>query len=769
MRIVHWTSQERVDLPDQEALSFLPLGEFRRTLRAVVLGAEQNRILRGFAAEAESPASSRIVVKLDNGGGVLSAALGAENLGATISHGALVGDMDDDANLEGNAEQTLDFTGQPPATYRVQMRFTYVDGAADNRAFWDSVLDSESITNVPTRHLPGFELRLSGAASDEWIDLADVVWGGSTITAGNITDVRTFAFEGSAPYDAATQAALGNEFSRSAIRAAVGVNAIYPVLRALARQIADIKGQSESFTFDWYSRVYGPTDALDALPEEQTRSLRTVDTVVFTVGDGASTFGDFNGSTGLELCLQHIEDMGANTPNSIEIVCKSRKTGTPAPYVWPVTTAHTINASCDRLLIDFQGNAITASHPIGTAAILMSTVGDTEAVLEIRNLVMAAAPTNNAVMFQAKTVHLSNSTVLGDISATAEPAILCGPGSTIRACEILGGIEILTGGAYGANDYYNLPVLVESSFAYWLVANDRLIGEKSTPVHIRDCQFKGLHATGYGQSAVVNFNNNAGCSVENSLVTWIASVTGVELAAANSMQPTRCRIVGCDFVHSSTGTFTSKHAIKAATCSMLTIEACNFDLVNALGGGVHLLDTNQAAIRDSFFHGNGVAGRTATDLAILFEATTLNEDTSILGCTFEGFNSGIANGRCIGYTGVAAIVELKIAECMFKGNGGYCLQLDSASTVTRVTLSNNIVRSTVALEYGFNIAYATNVTITGNILTFTAGSVTGIMADGVTGGVASGNRLDGCTISATAAVLWGYFGGTGPTNLNYIS
>ena len=38
MRIVRWHPQERVDKPDLDAVSYLVLGEFRRTLRAVVVG-----------------------------------------------------------------------------------------------------------------------------------------------------------------------------------------------------------------------------------------------------------------------------------------------------------------------------------------------------------------------------------------------------------------------------------------------------------------------------------------------------------------------------------------------------------------------------------------------------------------------------------------------------------------------------------------------------------------------------------------------------------
>lgn len=331
MRIVRWTSQERVDQPDLTAMSFLVLGEFRRFTRSVLLGDEAyNAIISGYKVEQAAVPDTTVVVKLDTGADP-SVAFGAENQGAIIKHGQVMGGKDDADRFEGNSQQTLDFTGQPAQTYTVEMRFEFADGANDNRAFWNPSSNEEFIAATDTRHLPQFALRFSGTPSAEWIPLATVDWDGvGPITTANIGDIREFAFEGAAPFDGATQAAAGMfvDFDRSADRATAGVNAIYPVMRALGRQIADLKGQSDNGVFNWYERVYGPHDPAIALPTQQTKTLRTIDTVTYTVGDGVTTFGDFNGTalgTGLDACLAHIETSVDSMPAHVRVLVKTNK------------------------------------------------------------------------------------------------------------------------------------------------------------------------------------------------------------------------------------------------------------------------------------------------------------------------------------------------------------------------------------------------------------------------------------------------------------
>ena len=71
MRIVRWSPQQRVDLPDKTAENFLVLGEFRRTVRDMVLGFDAGSslmsILRGFEVEPSAVPDARIRVRMDTG------------------------------------------------------------------------------------------------------------------------------------------------------------------------------------------------------------------------------------------------------------------------------------------------------------------------------------------------------------------------------------------------------------------------------------------------------------------------------------------------------------------------------------------------------------------------------------------------------------------------------------------------------------------------------------------------------------------------------
>lgn len=328
MRIVKWNPQERVDTPDLTAMSYLVLGEFRRTARGVLLGdaaSSPNYIINGFAVEEAAVPDTTIRVRLDIAG-ALSYAFGAELIGSRVDYGQVIGGDDSNGNTEGNATQTLDFTGEPAATYTVQMRFVYTDGTSDNRAFWNATGNTEFISAVNTRTLSGFELRHSGAASNEWIDLADVVWDGvGPIGSADITDLREFALEGTAPYYATTPLGSGGmaNFSRALTRGSNGINAVYPALRALARQIQDIKGADDFGLWNWFNTAYRPGDPSSSLGFDKATNLRSLRTTHFTVGDGVNTYGDFYGTalgSGLDECLAHIETEQANFTNNHIVV-----------------------------------------------------------------------------------------------------------------------------------------------------------------------------------------------------------------------------------------------------------------------------------------------------------------------------------------------------------------------------------------------------------------------------------------------------------------
>jgi hypothetical protein len=400
MRVVKWSPQERVDVPDLTSMNFLVLGEFRRWTRTLVLGEDASTyVLQGFAVEPQAAPDSTIRVRLDPSGvgtPPFGAALGAENLGSSISHGQLMGNRDDAGDLEGNASQSLDFTAQPPATYTVQMRAVYADGANDNRAFWNPATNAEFIAAVDTRHLPLYELRLSGGVSSEWIDLADVVWDGvGPITVSEITDLRTFAFEGTTPWQQSSQPGSGGgapEFDRSATRDTVGLNAVYPALRGLARQIQDIKGPDNSGMWNWWGRVHKQLDPDNLLAAGTTKSLRALDTVTYVIGDGTTTFGDFWGAGGLDLCLLILQTTAdANRPKHVEILLRSHES---TGFTWDWTTPYSIGAAGDPFSLTIRGEAganlqrarVAVSVAAGNDALTFTNVSGGETVLRLEDV-----------------------------------------------------------------------------------------------------------------------------------------------------------------------------------------------------------------------------------------------------------------------------------------------------------------------------------------------------------------------------------------------
>lgn len=334
MRIVRWHPQERVDKPDLDAVSYLVLGEFRRTLRTLVQG-EQSYVITGFAVETAAPPDTTIRVRMQPPGTERASALGSELTTAGLDKGQLIGDRDSSFINEGPSQQILDFALQPVGSYTVELRFPpYTDAIADNRAFWNPGGASEFISNVNTRTVGSWEIQfVAGAPSGgQWIPLATVAWNGVVVGVADITDIRTFAWEGASPWQQATQAGVGGveDFGRAANRAdqTQGRHRLRDLVRGVLRQIQDVKGQNDTGVFDWFSRVFSPFDPTDALGA-QTKTMRTIDTVTYTVGDGVRTFGDFNGATGLDACLTHIAAIpAASMPMRIEIVLHGGVVGT---------------------------------------------------------------------------------------------------------------------------------------------------------------------------------------------------------------------------------------------------------------------------------------------------------------------------------------------------------------------------------------------------------------------------------------------------------
>lgn len=443
MRIVKWTPQERVDIPDITAMGFLVLGEFRRTVRGA-LGVDGNSIINGFTVEPAGVPDTTITVKLDNGG-ALSFAYGAEIVGARTDYGQLIGGDNSDGNTEGNAQQSIDFTGQPVATYTVKIRFLYSDGANDNRAFWNETGNTEFISAIDTRHLPQYEISITGSGP-EWIDLADVVWDNVSIDAGDITDLREGTFEGATPWQQTTKLGSGGmpDFTRAASRHDTGLNAIYPAIKGLARQIQDIKGADDDGNWNWWNDPYLPLDPSNTLTRDQTTSLRSLRTVHYTIGDGLRTFGDFNGyglGEGLDACLTHIETEDANIMGrvTIQILVSGDGTSTATPFQ---VTNYAFSDTSIEILGGGTNNRAFHSYirPVGTLTTPVFSINSGTLDFKLQDIRITTSGfdpvkmvfTSNAATFVMRGCH-------GGVRGTvAAPTFELGRGDNIiEDCELL--------------------------------------------------------------------------------------------------------------------------------------------------------------------------------------------------------------------------------------------------------------------------------------------------------------------------------------------
>ncbi len=700
MRIVFFHPQERVDVPDLTAVSFLTLGEFRRVNRALILGEDRNAIIRGYAVEPAAVPSALVYVKLQDGADPLSIAMLSEAMGgAGTAYGQLVGDRNDDDDLEGNAQQTLDFTGQPVASYTVQARFTFGSGAMDNRAFWDDGTDTETVSNVATRHLPTMELRFSGTASDEWIDLATVAWDGTSIDAADITDLRVFMMEGgpaSTAFRQATQTGTGGmpDFSRSADRAANGINTLVPFMKGLARQIQDIKGQDDSGYFNWWSRVVSPMDPADTLGG-QTKSLRTIDQVTYTIGDGATDFGDFNTITGLHTCLTLIAAQLANLPNRITIMLKSRSLGTPT---WALTGTYALG---DKRIRIIGGDG---SGTLGRAHILCSTTAasnvlsfTTNGGIELENLHFAT-PTNEVTMFSLPVANgrfaARNCAFYNVSSRTRAYADIPSSSTVIEGC-VLG--SFISGGAgvwqladNSISTGTSLPGRMVSSLFYSgrIQLGRGTVGALTGRCYgfrITDCSIASAisaHAfslgtlTGLGACGVSIDNCDFSYTGDEDCVAIKSALSGSE-RVANDWSIRNCRfnnIGGATHV-AGAGTGTSAGTGWAVNSSPditaqndnITIEDCRFTGETVDAGGIRLSHTRNAKVRGCEWYGaSHTAGGGDSYTAILVRASALFEArTTITDCVIANWNAGKAHTRGVALTNVN---DVKVRGCTIRGD-----------------------------------------------------------------------------------------------------
>lgn len=676
MRLVRYAPQQRVDHPDIQAMSALMLGEFRRTIRGVLLGpgaippAYGNYVIRGFEVEPNSPADTTVLVKIDPGGSnPLGFAIGAEDLGARVDHGQLMGGDDSNDNIEGNATQSFDFSGEPADTYTLSMRFAYSDSVSDNRAFWDAGANSEFITETDTREVPVVELAI-GVSGDEWLPLAEVVWDGASIDAGDITDKRVFAHEGAAPYDRSTQDGSGamEDFSRSGDRAANGLNEVYPVLRALARQIQDVKGQDASGNFNWYGRVYRPfDDSNSTLPSEQTKTLRTVDTVTYTIGDGVSTFGDFNGADGLEDCLQHLEDLDDQRPQSVTI---KLRTTSASRFTWNINTGHTLVDTHIELDGRDGGSDVIGS---GRAKLNLDSVAEDETALRVNgssnttgsltvyNVEVDSEPSNNIAIFGCDgALKLVNCRLYGRVSDGASSAQVVDSsynGCDIRQCEFQGWVKING----DDSDPREGGIIEQCTFHTGAIQFDEGASERVKNFTVRSCEIRMDEGSGFGLRGVIDATGIRNLTVSNCRIGFIGDVDAIHVKTLN-FTPEHVVVSGCNFFEEAAPTHTVGNGDNGslgtgwcvyfdgnsdARLNNLVVENCQMlnyaDCVDA--GGIRVNEAFDARISNCDFtlngHKDSEGTETYTAISVLGSGgsgTARNMQVVITGCTMGAWS-----------------------------------------------------------------------------------------------------------------------------------
>lgn len=783
MRLVRYAPQERVDLPDITAMSFLVLGEFRRTVRGLVLGpsagsaTHDNYIVRGFAAEASSPADNLVNVRLvpsTGGGRPLAFAVGAEDLSTRMDHGQVIGGEDIAGNTEGNALATLDLTGQPADTYRLQMRFVYQDGVNDNRAFWDAGSNTEFIAATDTRHLPVVELGIAvspASLGDDYIPIADLFWDGvGPLNTGDIVDRRPFLLEGTAgDFRSTSQTSFSGypDFDRSTDRANNGQHEIAPFVRLLGRQIADLKGQADDGQFDVFSRVVPPYDPGGAFNAEQTKSLRTIDTVTYTVGDSSTDWGDVNNA--LNFLLSTIAAMGANTPSHIHIVLKSKAS---APHTFTVSDSHTFNANLDRLTIDCGGQIVNFTHTAGTTSI---SGGGSDFFLRMFNADQINV-TTNATIADCQVEFWQINRLTG---STADPsdALL-----RLRGDSYLHDIGFVEGkvGIAASTTAEAVDDEIES-LGVVRISNCRISGViameaatdafASTVLHLDNCEVSNTRTHCLGETEVLGGAGNSLLSVTNCIFGWNPEYDCIRWGTVTGHVPHGISIKGCTFRNMITPTTGGDYAISLISSQYAIIEGNYFHFWDPDTGGIELNGADHVVISNNRFNGTGVTGRPSTVCAL--RITNPGEDISIVNNIFQGFepnDAGADDGRVIRGSGTANIDSMVISGNQFLSNGGYCIDFDDGGVYDAVNIVGNVVRVPEANGRGFSVGNGfANGSISNNVMLFTTAATNGIVMG--TGGdaVCSGNRLNNGTISTGGGVLYGFSGGGGPTNLNYVT
>lgn len=259
-------SNERLDVPDALSIHDLADAGFRAAGRVLHTASEPGLTLSGAFAPVAA-----IVYGFEVADNPL------DNQQVLITPGVALCEEVVDGNLSGGQISTprgqrAVTLGGALGTKWVWARFVYVDGDAQNRAFWQpsAVPEFEAIQLHNTRFVAEYQVDYTSAAAPPaanagWFLLATVDYSGGVVAPGLIYDQRTLLFEGQA--DGNNNPATGwniPDFDRSDDRSNVGSRSLFGFVMRALRRIIDLGGRK------WYEApAYG----------ENVRSASTAITV----------------------------------------------------------------------------------------------------------------------------------------------------------------------------------------------------------------------------------------------------------------------------------------------------------------------------------------------------------------------------------------------------------------------------------------------------------------------------------------------------------
>ncbi len=230
--LVRFLPNERVDIPDFEAVQRNTRSDYRSQWYGLLWGGLTTasflvKVFEGFEVTEDSGGASALI---EIAGG--TAAGGEELPDGDVEFGVIFG-------REVQTSQTLDFTGQPNNTYTIYVRYAMTPGVAATRVFWNATDEEEDVDVIETRNVVDWDaVYATSSPGDEWVPIAEVVWGGSTISNSNITDTRQLFFEGKV--STSYVHTWGTSDDRQADRAEYGVTSLWRWVHAVRRQLEEI-------------------------------------------------------------------------------------------------------------------------------------------------------------------------------------------------------------------------------------------------------------------------------------------------------------------------------------------------------------------------------------------------------------------------------------------------------------------------------------------------------------------------------------------------